>query len=103
MLNAAVCFEARQHQGVQRMVEEAGGADAAAEGWLTSNRSALRCAGVNHRKKRYRARQRKGLSGLRVVAHEHALAEALLETGRLTEEQAVSRDYIKCAFSKPAW
>jgi hypothetical protein len=41
MFNAAVCVEARQHQGVQRMVGEAGGADAAAEGWLTSNRSAL--------------------------------------------------------------
>ena len=39
------------------------------------------------RKRRYRERQRLGQCVLRVVAPEHDLAEALLEAGRLTDDE----------------
>jgi hypothetical protein len=51
------------------------------------------------RKQRYRDRQRLGQCVLRVVAPEHDLAEALLEAGRLTDDEALSRDHVERALT----
>jgi hypothetical protein len=51
------------------------------------------------RKRRCRHRQANGLVVLRVEAHEDRLAEALLHSGRLTDEQALHRDAIEQAAS----
>lgn len=49
------------------------------------------------KKRRQRARARLGQVVLRVVVHEHELIEALLETGRITERDALCRQNVEAA------
>ena len=46
------------------------------------------------KKRRYRKRRRDGVIAPHVQFHEHAFAEALLLSGRLTDRQALHRDRL---------
>jgi hypothetical protein len=52
------------------------------------------------RQRRARARRRRGVMTFRVEANEHRLAEALIESGRLTEALALERPQIERELAK---
>jgi hypothetical protein len=60
---------------------------------LTSTPAARKNAA--YRQRRARVRRRQGMASYRIEAHEHRLAEALIASGRLSEDAALRRALIE--------